>query len=195
MKATLNTGPTSLPVSLPEIKDHLRLQESFTTDDAHISRLISSAVAEVEQLTRRRLFTQTWIYYLDAWPNGDAIALPFGQLQSVSSVKYKDSDGSESTMDSGDYIVDTDSEPCRVVLAYGESWPGDTLYPSNPIYVQFVCGYSSKADIPEPIKQAIKVIVARDYEQREPFIIGTIAMKNIDTIGSLLRPYIVHGDF
>jgi len=62
-------------------------------------------------------------------------------LQSVTSVKYTDSDGDQSTLSTDDYIVDNDSEPGRIVLGYGTVWPTATLYPSNPIEIQFLCGY------------------------------------------------------
>jgi hypothetical protein len=59
----------------------------------------------------------------------------------VTSIKYKDEDGTESTMTATEYIVDTQSEPGIVELGYEESWPSGTLYPNNPIKTEFVCGY------------------------------------------------------
>lgn len=141
MRASLVTPPTSLPVTLNEVKEHLRIESTFTDDDAYIRSLIFAATVQAESILRRKLVTQTWKYLLDNWPDEDWITLPYGQLQSVTSVKYRDSDDDENTFSSDDYLVDTDSDPGRVVLGYGESWPSTTLLPKNPIYVEFVTGY------------------------------------------------------
>lgn len=139
MKTVLVTAPTGMVVSLSEAKAHLRVDHA--SDDGYIQSLLAATVGWVENFTLRRLLTQTWKVFLDEWPDRNYIELPFGQLQSVTSIKYKDTDGTEYTMDSGDYTVDADSDPGRVVLDYGESWPSATLHPSNPIYIEFVCGY------------------------------------------------------
>jgi uncharacterized phiE125 gp8 family phage protein len=141
MKATIVTPPTGYPVTLAEMKTHLRVDT--TSEDGFINSLVMQATNQVENILNRKLVTQTWKYFLDAWPDGNSFELPFGKLQSVTSVKYKDSAATEYTMASGDYIVDTDSDPGRVVLDYGVSWPSETLLPSNPIYIQFVCGYGA----------------------------------------------------
>lgn len=130
-----------LPVSLNQAKAHLYIDTTDTDHDSYINTLINVAVSESERFTGRRFVSQTWKAFVQAWPACDFIELPFGQLQSVTHVKYTDSDGAESTLSTEDYIVDTDSDPGRVILAYGESWPTVTLYPSNPIEIQFVCGF------------------------------------------------------
>jgi hypothetical protein len=60
-------------------------------------------------------------------------------------VKYTDTDDDETTFSSSYYSVDTDDEPGRIVLDYGQSWPSVALSPLNPIEVQFVCGYFAGA--------------------------------------------------
>lgn len=141
MKVELVTLPSQYPISLAEAKKQVELDDDNTTHDTYIKSLIMAATGQAEQYLHRRLVSQTWKYYLNGWPIYDCIILPFGKLQSVTSIKYKDEDGTESTMDSGEYIVDIQSEPGRIVLDYEESWPTDTLYPSNPIKIEFVCGY------------------------------------------------------
>jgi len=142
MKQTLITPPIYYPVTLDQVKDHLRITHS--NDEPYLQALIAAATDKAEQYIRRRLITQTWKIFLNDWPNGDEIILPFGQLQSVTHVKYKDTDGTQSTWNSStEYIVDTSTDPGRIVLAYGKEYPTTTLYPSNPIEIQFVCGYGA----------------------------------------------------
>lgn len=164
-------APASEPVTTDEAKSHVRVD--ISDDDTLIDSLIASARDTIEKLARRALITQTWRLSLDNWPDGDAIELPRPPLQSVSSITYTESDGTVNTWDTSGYIVDTDSEPGRVVLAYGESWPSVTLYPAAAIKITFVAGYGDEAgDVPEPWKQAIKLLVAHWYENREPIQAG-----------------------
>ncbi len=138
MITTLVTAPTGMLVSIDEAKKHLHVDH--TEDDGYIQALLLSAVAQAENITNRKLLTQTWKAFSSEWPN-NAFKMPFGKLQSVTHLKYTDSTGVQSTVSSSDYIVDVDSDPGRVVLAYNETWPTATLYPSNPIEIQFTCGY------------------------------------------------------
>lgn len=180
MRIKLVTPPASEPVSLDEAKSQLRVDGDDEND--FITGLITAAREHVEQTARRSLITQTWRLNLDAWPcgpstgsgRGDEIELPKPPLQSVTSVVYKDSVGAQTTLSTAAYIVDTDSEPGRIVLAYGQSWPSLTLYPANPIQITYVTGYGAAADVPAWAKQAIKLIIGHWYENREDTIAGTI---------------------
>ena len=137
----LVTLPAQYPISLAEGKKQCEIDDDDTAHDTYVKSLIMAATGRAEQYLHRRLITQTWKYYMDGWPSVDYISLPFGRLQSVTSIKYTDSDGDESTFSSGDYIVNTQSEPGVVTLGYEEVWPTATLYPSNPIKIEFICGY------------------------------------------------------
>ena len=166
MKTVLKTAPTSYPITLKEAKGQLNIELDWTDDDDHINTLIATATDKAEQFLHRRLITQTWYLYLESWPN--KIILPFGKLQSVTAVKYKDEDGNESTWSSDEYIVDTDTEPGEIVLGYNESYPDDTLYPSNPIEIEFICGYGDDgSDVDPMIRHAIKTAISDLNENRE----------------------------
>ena len=188
MKTTLDTAPEKEPITRSFFKDHARI--STDADDDYIDGLIKTVRRQVEQITNRALITQTWIYYMDAWPQGDYFELPYPPLQTVTSVKYLESDATISTMSSGEYIVDNDSEPGRIVLDYGETWPSETLLPSNPIYTEYVCGYGDdRLDIPDDIRHAMLMLCAHYYEMREPTITGTILTPVPDTVDRLLADH------
>lgn len=141
MKTNNTVLPNQYPITLDEAKKQAEIDLNDLAHDKYVQAALMAATSQAEQYLHRRLVTQTWKLYLDCWPSVNYITLPFGRLQSVTSIKYTDSDGDQSTLDSGDYIVDTESEPGRVVLGYQEVWPTVTLYPSNPIEIEFVCGY------------------------------------------------------
>lgn len=140
------------------------------TEDDDLARLITAAREYCEKYTGKAFATQTLELYLDAFP--DTIVLPCPPLQSVTSIKYKDSAGTETTVATADYIVDTDGWTARIVPAYGVSWPTFTAYPVNPIKVQYVAGYTT---IPAAIKQAMLLLIGHWYANRETVLVGSIS--------------------
>jgi uncharacterized phiE125 gp8 family phage protein len=166
MALTLVTAPAVEPISSAEAKLHLRVD--ISDDDNLITALIQTAREVAEDISRRALITQTWKLILDEFPKGDEIAIPLPPLQSVTSITYKDQDGTASTFSSDDYIVNTDTEPGKVVLAYGASWPSTTLYPTGAITVQFKAGFGdASTDVPEKYRQAMLLLIGHWYENRE----------------------------
>ena len=166
MRIVQTSAPGTEPVTTAEAKSHMRVD--ISDDDTLIGSLITAAREYVEGATRRSLITQTWRLNLDAWPGGNEISLPKPPLQSVSALIYLDEDGTQATMSTSMYIVDTDSQPGRIVLAYGESWPSLTLYPANPIQITFVAGFGDAAsDVPQHLRQAILMLATHWYENRE----------------------------
>jgi uncharacterized phiE125 gp8 family phage protein len=162
---TLVTASETEPISLAEAKLFLRVD--IADDDVLIEHLIQAAREMVESISRRALVSQTWNYILDNWPGGDTITLPLPPLQSVEEITYLDQDGDESTFSSDSYVVNTDAEPGKVVLAYGESWPDESLYPTGAITVQFICGYGDAIDVPEKYRLAMRLLINHWYENRE----------------------------
>lgn len=172
MNLVIATAPVLEPLTLPELLLHLRLD--VDTVDEHLedtlyTELIKAARVQVEEITRRALLTQTWDAYLDDWPDENYIVLPFGNLQTVTSVKYKDTTGTETTMVvTTEYLTELNGEQCgRIVLPYGKSWPGTTLYPSHPITIRFTAGWTAAASIPGSIRTAVKMLCADMYVNRE----------------------------
>lgn len=177
--------PALEPVHITEAREHLRVDSG--DDDSVIEDAIRAAREHIEEAARRALVTQTWKLYLDDWPAGDTIVLPRPPLQSVSSLKYTDKDGVQTTWDSSNYLVDTASEPGRIVLAYGVSWPSVTLRPMNPIEVTFVAGYGNSDAVPQRWKRAILLLTGHWYENREATITGTIARSIPFAVESLIN--------
>lgn len=169
MKAIINTAPATEPLTVEDLHMHLRIDEDTGLESEYLQDIIVAARQYVEDLTGRALFTQTWDYYLDEFPEAKYIKIPFGNLQSVTHIKYTDSDGDETTMTiDTDYLVETNGKQCgRIVLPYGVSWPSTTLYTSNPIVIRFVAGWTTRALIPDNIKHAMKLICTDLYSNRE----------------------------
>ncbi|MDD5511882.1 MAG: hypothetical protein PHI12_13875, partial [Dehalococcoidales bacterium] len=131
MRITTKTAPNIEPVTKAEVKMHLRLATTdaeaaaYTTEDDLLDRLITTARIMTEQQTGRKLITQTLEYYLDEWPDGDEIVLPYPPLQSATvTYRLEDDTGYDNTLSTVD--VDIVSEPGRIVLQPNESWPSGT---------------------------------------------------------------------
>lgn len=184
----LKTAPAAEPVLLADAKLWMKL-DSDTTDDTLITSLIKAARIYCEAITGRALITQTWYYYLDKFPCEDFIKLPKPPLQSVTSIKYTDSLGTQSTMSASDYGVDTDSYVGRIVLNYGKSWPVATLATKNPIVIEYICGYGSAgSSVPDDLITGVKVDITDMYQNRESIVLGQ-SYNHLDTIDRIYENY------
>jgi uncharacterized phiE125 gp8 family phage protein len=137
-------------------------------EDALTTGLITTAREYCEGFTRRALATQTVEAYLPDFPHHDRFELPLPPLQSVASVKYKNSAGAETTMtENTQYIVDTDSLAGAIVLPYMDNWPSFTPYPVNAVKIRFTAGYNALNPMPKSIKQAMLLLIGHWYTNRE----------------------------
>lgn len=149
----LVTEPSVEPVTVDEVKLHARI--SHDIEDSILTGWIKSARIMAENYQRRAYITQILEYSLDLWPN-TAFMLPRAPVQSVDSLKYYDIENTETSWDLTNLIVDTDSEPARISLAYGITWPSAQLRDINAIKVRYTAGYGDSAtDVPEHVRDAI----------------------------------------
>jgi len=160
MSITVTTAPTSEPVSLSSIKDHLHIE---TNDhDVELNDLIKEARVYVEGVTGRALITQTIELRMDAL--SAAIKVPRPPLQSVTSIQYQDSSNATQTLGSSNYVVDTSSHPGRINKAYDGTYP-DTYSNPDAVTVTYVAGYgNSSSDVPEIFKRAMKLYIEKMFD-------------------------------
>lgn len=182
----LKTKPTSALLDLVETKNYLRVDDS--ADDDLITLMSLAATRKVESLIDKKLLTQTWELFLDRipmsqkpkWWDGTqemamselisgqrALNMPFGPLQSVTSIITYDNSDVATTFSASSYSVDTAGPIGRIALRLGESWPTTVLRPINGIKITAVFGYgSTSVAVPEDIILATKILVAHMYEHR-----------------------------
>lgn len=197
MQLVIETGPLYEPITIHEMKLHLRVDGDDYDTQKDVENIIKPAREHVEEILSRKLITQTWNYYLDAFPSENYFKIPYGNLQSVTYVRYTDSDGDVTTMTVGDeYIVETNGDQCgRIVLPYSVSWPSFTAYPSNPIQVQYVCGWTSAASVPEKIKAAIKLVCGDLFVNRESRMLSALDYRENKTVMNLLYSSILRDNY
>lgn len=182
---TLITAPTSLPITLLEAKEHLRVDHS--TEDLLIEQLIKAAADYVggrNGYTGRALNTQTWDVYFDAFT--DVMQLPLPPLQSITNIQYRDTDGNYQTLSTALYSVRTATEPAAILVKDGEQYPS-TQIAWDAVKIRCVFGYTST---PDAIKAAVKLVIGDLYQNREAQTLSNGAIYEINnTVKSLLYPY------
>lgn len=163
MTAALITGPALEPVSLADVKAHLRIDAD--DEDALLTAAIVSARVHVEALTRRKLIEQAWRIYFDRWPRRRIVSLPVAPLMAVDAVTIYDAEGAPQVVDIEDYEADVVSVPARLVLA--ATAPSPVGQATNGIEIDVTAGYgASSVDVPAPLRHAVLMLVAHWYEHR-----------------------------
>ncbi len=195
MNLKLITAATIEPVSLTEAKAHLRV--TSTDEDTLIGIIIKAARQSAESMTRRSLASQVFELSLDDFPE-EEIVLPMPPVESITSIKYKDSDGVETTWDSSKYVF-YNSEPAKIIPVYGEVFPSFTPYPAGAVKIRFTAGYKTSGTdisliIPEAIKQALLLLIGSFYENREDLLSKGHIPKSLPFgVDALLYPYRIWG--
>lgn len=164
---TVVTAPASEPITLEEAKENLRFSGDYESD--RIRSLIKAARIYCERATGKAFITQTLKLTLDAFPgyrDDGVLRLPRPPLQTVTHIKYDDYANVEQTLSASLYTVDAASEPGRIGLAYGQIWP-DLYEELGSVRVTYVAGYGLAAAVPDTIKQAMHLLIAHWFENRE----------------------------
>lgn len=173
-----------------------------SNDDIALVQLYRDAAEDnIAKYLKRALLTSVWDYTFDDFPcerspygydhiRKGEIVPPLMPFTAVSSLKYIDSDGTEQTISSSNYIVDTACKPGRVVPAANYSWPTVQVDRKNAVTLRFSAGYSSADVVPASIKAAILLRLGTLYANREDIVTGTIVSPLGRVIEQLLSPYV-----
>lgn len=196
------TQPSIEPISVVEAREHLRLD-----DDVDKSQIMSYIVATrewAENYTGRHFISRTMQMFLDGatevdnplWEGmrtgidvidyNNSIEFPVSPVQSVSSIKYYNDSDAQSTWATTNYFVDVVSQPAKIVLRTGGTYPTD-LRPANGLEINFTSGYGDNiTDVPEAIRVAMLQYLTFMYEHRGDY---DKDVKEPTIIQSLLNPY------
>ncbi len=162
MKYRIVTPASSLPVSVADVKTHLRI-ESYSDHDDLIESYIESESKTFEQRADLMLEEQTWVVYFNPTEVKEYMCFYKDPVKSVSSIKYYDSDNNLQTMDSGNYTVVTAIRPCEVIITDVPS-----VYDrSDAFQITFVGGYTT---IPTDIIRALKSRIYKIYNDPSDFV-------------------------
>jgi uncharacterized phiE125 gp8 family phage protein len=185
MASTLvSVRPLVEPLGLAETKTHLSVDVSDT--DAQIQNAIRASRRYIERHYGLALLTQTLVLIRDGFPCGWIELRP--PVQSVTSVVYLDAAGASQTWSSAFYVVDKDSEPARLASGIGVAWPTTAWLP-GAVKVTYVAGWTTPELVPDEIRQALLMLVAHYYADREAVFTGSISKEVEFGVRDLMEHY------
>jgi len=206
---------TEEPVSVDEMKVHLRIDADDSFDDELIATAIQSARIEAENETLRTLVTSTWRFSMDRFPaavdtgpwsvgfevapgrirqvpgysrNSGEFTLPLSPVQSVTSFSYLDNTGAAQAIAPTGYEIDLAGYPATITPAFGTGWPSIRAGRAGVI-VEIVAGYGAAVDVPALFKSWIKLRVATMYRHRESVITFRGTIQELEFVDRLLDPF------
>lgn len=164
MTPILLRAPETEPISLTEIKSYLRIEAEEVGEDGLLHALIAAARLTVEAASGRILLSQGWRLVLDRWPLSGVIRLPLAPLIACEAIRVRSADGEVSLLPASAYWLDAQGEPGRIVLTERPPRPGRA---PGGIEIDVTAGYgAAAADVPETLRQAVRLLVAHWYENR-----------------------------
>lgn len=121
----------------------------------------------------------------------EAIVLPIAPLVSLESITYASTtlEGSpeEPVYKTVEGVIDKSSWPPRIHPKFKKCWPEVSRVP-EAVTVKFSAGYGEPGDVPDDIKQAVKLILGSFYEHREDQVVASV-MRVPFNAEALLSPY------
>jgi uncharacterized phiE125 gp8 family phage protein len=184
MPNILLTGPAVEPLTLAEAKEFLRVD--IADDDDLIASLVVAARIHVEAATRRALISQTWRLVFDCWPGIGRIGVRPAPLRSITAARVYDSSGASHSVDLQAFIADT-AASAIAFAPWSLPLPGRI---AAGIEIDVTVGYGDAAsDVPAPLIQAIRLLVAHWYENRRVTATTTEDVELPMTVSALIAPY------
>ncbi|MEZ5776025.1 MAG: head-tail connector protein [Hyphomicrobiaceae bacterium] len=178
--------PAVEPLTLAEIKSHLRLDHG--EEDALIASLLSAARLHLEMLLSSAFVTQSWRLVLDRWPDDGIVAMPLAPVRTIDEVRLRDGSGASVVIDAARWFL-APGPPARLAPGGSMIWP----QPGRPIAgieIDFTAGFGDTGDdVPGPIRQALRLLVADWYERRQPVDLGEPLAFAPAMVERLLDPY------
>lgn len=164
----VTSAPAAYPVTLTELRTHVN--QNHTDDDTYLTALLAAATEYAQKYTGLYFITQTLKVRLDEFPencNRNQIVLPLAPVQSITSLKYLDTTGTEQTLSTSLYGYDLTSLPPRIYPADGQTWPVPQSI-QKAITIELVAGYGAAgSSCPQNHVHAIKGLVGNWYRNRE----------------------------
>jgi uncharacterized phiE125 gp8 family phage protein len=139
-----------------------------------ITRLAVAVRRYFERETNRSLVTRTIRLDLDGFPDRGRpgarhhrqIRLPFGPVSAVTSVVYRDQDGTEHTVDPTAYTTDLTPDVATLTPKWGQPWPWVLPQP-GAVSVTYTAGYGEPEEVPEDAIGGMLLLLGHWYANRE----------------------------
>lgn len=174
------TAPVEQPVTLAEVKAQVTA-EDFTDDDVLLQAMLDAAIDHVDGysgILGRALMTQEWAVQTCEWQT--CFTMPMKPVKGVV-LKYFDAANVEQTVPSTSYRVSAQS-----LFLNGDFNRPPLFSRGDAVSAVFTLGEDDASKVPAAIKQAILLMVAGMYANREQY--GDQIHEN-PTFDLLVAPY------
>ncbi len=173
-------GPAVEPVSVADMRAALRAEPG---EEALIGSLVTAARLLVEATARLVLVDGTWRLTLDRWPRDRVVPLPLAPVLALEGVRVHDGAGFVD-LAPGAAILDGARDPPRLLVAPGAPEPGR---PIAGVEILVRAGFGpDPADMPAPLVQAVRLLVARWFENRGDSLVDAPLPPDV---AALIAPY------
>ncbi len=181
MPSILLTAPAAEPLSLDEAKAFLRVEHD--AEDETIAALVAGARIHIEAQTRRALITQAWRLTLDRWPDDGRLTVRPAPLRELTAARVYDFNNVAHAIDLQAFVSDMAASALSFV-PWAMPAPGRL---AAGIELDVTLGYGDVAsDVPEPLRQAIRLLTAHWYDNRGVSGPATVLPA---TVSALIAPY------
>ena len=167
------TAPVAAPITLSEAKAQIRVDHN--EEDVLIQHYIAAATSLLDGpagLLGRCLVTQSWQMSIEAVTG--PILLPFPD-STIDDAVYTDAAG-------GTLVYDLALQDQRLLLRPSSGH-------GRPVAITFTAGFGSAADVPAAIRQAMLLLIAHWYDNREAVTMGAAGYSMPMAVDALLAPY------
>lgn len=185
----VTAAPAAEPIATADAKLHVRVDGN--DENGLIDSYVAAARSHVEGVTGTRMVTQTVSLKTDDW--NDLADMPVAPIQSITTIAYVDTAGDVITLSTDVYETRLDLLEPSVALKHGKAWPA--RYPGSLITVTAVVGYGAAGAQPPAVLQAIRLVLADFYAQREtvsdgPMVSAPVAA-SVDALLSNHRKHLI----
>lgn len=189
------TPPTGDVIELADAKSHLRVPASQTLFDSDITAKLAAAVAYIQERCGRALLTQSWMLALDRFPNArwpnrrsQIIQLDGGPVSAITDFSYIDETGTQQTLAANSYQSDLVGDIARLAPLPQQCWPQTQRDALNQVQITYTVGYGDESDVPDPLKQAILLVLGDFWVNREAALDSRYYVIN-QAVESLIFPH------
>lgn len=158
LPAETTVEPTAEPITLAQAKSWVRMDGAESDDD--LEMLIQAARGKVEADMGMFIVERTVLCKASSF--SDLSALPAAPVQSITSIKYLDTNAVEQTLATSVYEAVLPNKSPFVRLKSGQSWPA-TFTARDAVRVTMVVGYEAP---PAEALLAMRLHIAVPFDDR-----------------------------
>jgi uncharacterized phiE125 gp8 family phage protein len=203
VKPKIIAQPVVEPLTIEECRAHLEAQPYGDTtvddaDDAMIAGLMAAAREHCANFLGMSLAPCTLEIALDKWPTAkddgvNYVEMPMGPVREILSFTAGEMSSSSSStdneIDESSYVLDTYTEPARIVPVSGLFSVSGSA--TNYIKIMYAAGYGVDSDggepLPKAIRAAILLVLGHLYKHREENVEKALASLPLGA-EALMRP-------